>query len=414
MNQYVFKLPDLGEGVVEGEIVAWHVQPGDIVHEDDPLLDVMSDKATVTIPSAVSGRVVSISGNVGDMVMVGCDLVRLRIEANDRNDSPGIAAPHAFSNTSVTASMGNGNVSAEHHTGRSEPNHPAEKPLASPAVRQFARKESVDLGRIIGSGPEGRITHDDVESYVKSHRRSATGPPVSSQQHAGQTETPLTGLRRRIAAKMAYSTTHIPHFTYIEEVDVTELAALRHHLNEQRSPDDPKLTYLPLIMLATVRALRRHARLNAHFDPEREIVTQFEGVHLGIATQTERGLYVPVVRNVESMTLWQAARKLKEITEATHQNIVAREDLTGSTFTISSLGALGGLAATPIINSPEVAILGIHKAEDRPVVRDGEIVVRHMLNLSASFDHRVIDGVDAATFVRTVKQLLETPATLFI
>jgi len=406
MNQFVFKLPDLGEGVIEGEIVAWHVQSGDLVREDQPLVDVMTDKATVTIPSIVSGRVIKRSGNIGDVISVGNDLVGFETEADPSAPRGHVPVPHVFdlsaepvrTSTRVESSVAQGTCT----------------PLASPAVRRQARDHGVELSQVVGTGPGGRVTDADVKQYLASGMLSSDGSDVASSNGNGITEIPLAGLRRHIADKMVLSAKHIPHFTYIEEVDITELAKLRQHLNAQRSTEKSKVTYLPLMMLALVKAIRKHPQLNAHYDEQREVITQFEAIHLGIATQTERGLYVPVVRHVEKMDIWQATREMRRLAEATKRNTVGREELTGSTFTISSLGPLGGLAATPIINPPEVAILAVHKAEDRPVVRDGEIVIRHMINLSASFDHRVVDGANGAMLIQTLKALLENPATIFI
>ncbi|OHB80323.1 MAG: hypothetical protein A2W31_05395 [Planctomycetes bacterium RBG_16_64_10] len=409
MDPFVFKLPDLGEGVVEGEIVAWHVRPGDLVDEDQPLLDVMTDKATVTIPSVVAGRIVRTQGCVGQMVPVGGDLVELdptpATALTGRRPSPycaaGRVAPHPPDNRPEPATVAGPGLDRQ-----------APRPLASPAVRRRAREKGVDLQLVTGTGHGGRITDRDIEAFF--NRQSADSDTAPRAPRTGTTEVAVTGLRRRIAHKMAVSYAQIPHFTYLEQVDITELAALRRHLNEQRPDNEPKITYLPFVMLALARTLRRHPQANAHYDDCREVITQFEAVHLGIATQTERGLYVPVVRHVEAMDLWQATRELQRITQATHHNTIGRDELTGSTFTVSSLGVMGGLGATPIINHPEVAILGIHKAMDQAVVRNDRLVVRHVVNLSASFDHRVIDGADGAAMIQTLKAYLEYPATIFL
>jgi 2-oxoisovalerate dehydrogenase E2 component (dihydrolipoyl transacylase) len=288
---------------------------------------------------------------------------------------------------------------------------------ASPAVRRRARELQVDLQQIHGTGPQGRITHGDIDTYLRteiapaaSRERTAAGAARGSHI----TEIQMVGMRRRIAEKMVVSNTQIPHFSYIEEIDVTELDSLRDHLNANRTDGQPKLTYLPFIMLAVTRALARFPQLNAHYDVKREVITRYEAVHMGIATQTDRGLCVPVVRHTEAMDLWQAAAEMRRITEAARNHSISRDELSGSTFTVTSLGRMGGLAATPIINHPEVGILGINKAMDRPVVYRGQIAVRHILNLSGSFDHRVVDGADGATFVQCVKDYLEHPATIFI
>ena len=415
MQPVIFKLPDLGEGVVEAEIVAWHVAPGQEVRVDQPLVEVMTDKATVTIPSGIDGRIVSTHGDVGQTVPVGSELVSFDV-------SPPIAAMPTEEPTAVAARPRTVVVA------QAAPDEPATvpmmqraaaaaaavaAPLASPAVRRRAREMHVDLGHVAGSGPNGRITHGDIDVHL---RTEFAPPPSGSRRTPGShtTEVHLAGLRRRIAEKMVVSSSEIPHFTYIEEVDITELESLREHLNGHRTDGQPKLTYLPFIMLSVTKALARFPQLNAHYEDKREVITRYEAVHLGIATQTDRGLCVPVVRHAEAMDLWQAAREMRRITEAARNQSIARQDLSGSTFTVTSLGPMGGLAATPIINHPEVAILGINKAIDRPVVHKGQIAVRRMVNLSGSFDHRVVDGADGAIFIQCVRDYLEHPATIFI
>ena len=420
MQNVVFKLPDLGEGVVEAEIVAWHVTPGEVVRMDQPLVDVMTDKATVTIPSGVVGRVLHTHGKVGETVAVGAELVSF--------DSAQVPTPHIVSSVTPPASGHHNGQTAAVLPPPTEP--PATVPLvhratrqpemaiatpapqASPAVRRRARELHVDLQHVQGTGPAGRITHADVDVHLRSEISPAALPRRPYGSHT--TEIQMVGLRRRIAEKMVVSNTQIPHFSYIEEVDITELESLREHLNCSRTDGQPKLTYLPFIMLCVSRALARFPQLNAHYDDKREVITRFEAVHLGIATQTDRGLCVPVVRHAEAMDLWQAAREMRHITEAARNHSIARDDLAGSTFTVTSLGRMGGLAATPIINHPEVAILGINKAVDRPVVHNGQIAIRRVLHLSASFDHRVVDGADGATFIQCIKDYLEHPATIFI
>ena len=288
---------------------------------------------------------------------------------------------------------------------------PHVQPQASPAVRRRARELHVDLQHVQGTGPNGRITHGDVDVHLRSEV-SPSPPRRAIGSHT--TEIQMAGMRRRIAEKMVVSNTQIPHFTYIEEFDITELESLREHLNENRTDGQPKLTYLPFIMLAVTRALARFPQLNAHYDVKREVITRYEAVHLGVATQTDRGLCVPVVRHTETMDLWQAAREMRRITEAARNHSISRDELSDSTFTITSLGRDGGIAATPIINHPEVGILGVNKAADRPVVRNGQIAIRRILHVSASFDHRVVDGADGAIFIQCVKNYLEFPATIFI
>ena len=418
MKKYAFKLPDLGEGVVEAEIIAWHVEAGDVVYEDQPLVEVMTDKATVTIPSVVSGVVLRTNGQVGQNVAVGTELVEVEVSAV-RSTAHALAgeAEHggAISGSAAATSEPPSTVFAsdEAANGASLETSPA-KSLASPAVRRRAKEKGVDLALVTGSGRGGRVTDTDVDNFLRAGVAEHNGQSYGRTRRTGTTEIHLAGLRRQIAEKMSVSASHIPHFSYVEQVDITELAELRRFMNERRSSDEAKLTYLPFIMLALVHAFRKHPGVNARYDEQREVVTRYDAAHLGIATQTERGLYVPVIRHVEALDLWEAARELRRVTQAAHHNTVRREDLTGSTFTITSLGAMGGLAATPIINYPEVAILGVHKAYDRPVVIDGHVVIRHMVNLSASFDHRVVDGSDGAMLIQSTKDYLEHPALIFL
>ncbi len=416
MQNISFKLPDLGEGVVEAEIVAWHVKPGEDVRVDQPLVDVMTDKATVTIPSGLVGRVVRTHGNVGEIVAVGAQLVSFDTSGAKQDKEMGRQGdreiPGENGSVCLPMSISAGPMpplvqQAVSPTDGRENGHPQ----ASPAVRRRARELHVDLQSVHGSGPNGRITHADIDV----HLRTAVSPSSTRRPYGSQTtEIQMAGMRRRIAEKMVVSNTQIPHFSYIEEVDITELEALREHLNSSRTDGQPKLTYLPFIMLSVTRALCRFPHLNAHYDVKREVITRYEAVHLGVATQTDRGLCVPVLRHAEAMDLWQAAGEMRRITESARNHSISRDELIDSTFTITSLGRMGGLAATPIINHPEVAILGVNKAADRPVVRSGQIAIRRILHLSASFDHRVVDGADGATFIQCVKDYLEFPATIFI
>jgi 2-oxoisovalerate dehydrogenase E2 component (dihydrolipoyl transacylase) len=418
MQSIVFKLPDLGEGVVEAEIVAWHVQPGQQVCVDQPIVDVMTDKATVTIPSGVVGRVVQTHARVGESVAVGAELVSfdttMGASAEDKETGRQGDKENSIGNGSNYLPMSKSSVSAPPLVQRAvSPSQmqPQPHPQASPAVRRRARELHVDLQSVHGTGPNGRITHADVDVHLRSEV-SPSGPRRNIGSHT--TEIQMVGMRRRIAEKMVVSNSQIPHFTYIEEVDITELESLREHLNGAHTDGQPKLTYLPFIMLSVTRALTRFPEMNAHYDVKREVITRFEAVHLGVATQTDRGLCVPVVRHAEAMDLWQAAGEMRRITEAARNHSISRDELSDSTFTITSLGRYGAIAATPIINHPEVGILGVNKAADRPVVRNGQICVRRILHLSASFDHRVIDGADGANFIQCVKDFLENPATIFI
>ena len=411
MGKHVFKLPDVGEGIVEGEIVDWKVKVGDSVTEDQPLVDLMTDKATGAIPSPVSGKVISTTGKPGDMVAVGAELIVFEVEGKGKEAEPEPEAapepePEPEPEPVGTPEPAPAPASAAVAT-------PAGKrPLASPAVRRRAREAGVALSGIQGSGPGGRISHDDMDTFLQGGGRLAA--VQRGQKRTGTTEVPIIGLRRKIAAKMAESKSRIPHFSYLEEIDITELESLRQHLNAKRSGDMPKLTYLPFLMQALVRTLQQHPECNALYEEERNTVVRHEAVHVGIATQTDDGLMVPVIRHSEARDVWDCAREMRRVSQAARDKTATSEELSGSTITITSLGAQGGLGATPIINHPEVAIIGVHKAEERAVVRDGAIVVRRMMNLSGSFDHRIVDGYNGAQMMQTLKQMLEHPATIFM
>ena len=418
MGKQVFKLPDIGEGVVEGEVVQWHVAAGDAVTEDDPIVDVMTDKATVTIPSPVTGVVTSLSGDVGDMVAVGSTLVEFDSDADAAPASEPEAEPEAESSPTPPPAP----EPAADPTPAPAAAKPAPAPaaassrvLASPAIRRRAREAGVDLSQVRGSGPAGRVRHADLDAYIAADGAVTGAAPSShSVKRTDVTDVKVVGLRRKIAEAMTISKSTIPHFSYFEEVDVTELEALRQVLNSSRDESQPKLTYLPFIMLALSRIMPEHPECNANYDDQGGVVARHGAVHIGIATQTDRGLYVPVVKHVEAMDAWQAAAEMQRVARAAREGTASLEDLTGSTFTITSLGRDGGLGATPIINHPEVAILGVHKARDMPVVRDGQIVVRRIMNLSSSFDHRVVDGADGAALVQHLRRMLEHPALIFM
>ena len=427
MGIYAFKLPDIGEGVVEGEVVEWMVSMGDTVKEDDPILSVMTDKATVEIPSPVDGKVSKIIGEPGDILPVGEVCIEFEVDGAGNSDStsevttteapspepeaksePVETKPQPIPEPVVEAVAPAAPVARAAGT----------KALASPAVRQRAREANVDLQLVAGSGPGGRISHADLDRHIAGGASGATSfAPVGATtkvKMTGTEEIKVIGLRRKIADSMMASYSTIAHFSYFEEVDITALEELRQHLNSTRPEGAPKLTYLPFIMQALVKALRESPECNALFDDEANVVTRHQAINLGIATQTDRGLYVPVVKHVEAMDIWQSAVEMVRVTSATREGKATAEELTGSTFTITSLGRLGGLGATPIINKPEVGILGVHNAKERAVVRNGQIVVRRMMNLSSSWDHRVVDGHDGATLVQRVKTLLENPATIFM
>ncbi len=406
---FTFRLPDVGEGTAEAEIVAWHVKAGDVVAEDQPLVDVMTDKATVEITSPVAGRVLSIHGEPGKMLAVGSPLVLFVTGSGAAQ--PAAAAPAA----------------APEAKAETRPAPPANAPaffqsdshkvLTSPAVRRRAREAGLDLTAVKGSGPEGRVTREDYDAFVAGGAKAASAPAAAPARAAIRDEVEeikVIGLRRKIAEKMSEAKRRIPHFAYIEECDVTELEDLRQHLNATRRKDQPKLTLLPFLITALAKALPRFPQINARFDDDAGIVRRYRAVHLGMATQTPNGLIVPVIRNADSLDVWGLANEIGRLAEATRKGTATKDELSGSTITLTSLGPLGGVAHTPVINHPEVAIVGPNKIIERPVVRNGQIVVRKMMNVSSSFDHRVVDGYDAAEFIQTIKGLLEHPATLFM
>ena len=427
MGTFEFKLPDIGEGVVEGEIVEWMVAVGDTVKEDDPILSVMTDKATVEIPAPCDGTVTSIVGDAGDILPVGgvCIVFEVDGDGNTSEQVEPAATPEPVKETKTAPKEADiAPPAPELPPVAAEPaaapvaRAAGTKALASPAVRQRARAANIDLQLVAGSGPAGRISHADLDRHIAGGAAAATSSMpvggVAKVARNGTEDIKVIGLRRKIADGMMSSYSTIPHFSYFEEVDVTELEALRQHLNATRPEGAPKLTYLPFIMQALVKALAQRPECNALYDDEAGVVTRHQAVNLGIATQTERGLYVPVVKHVEAMDIWQSAAEMMRVTQATRDGKAGVDDLTGSTFTITSLGRLGGLGATPIINKPEVGILGVHNAKDRAVVHNGHVVVRRIMNLSSSWDHRVVDGHDGASLVQLVKSYLEHPATIFM
>lgn len=416
MGNFVFKLPDIGEGVVEGEVVQWHVSVGDSVSEDDPIVDVMTDKATVTIPSPVSGVISSLSGDVGDMIAVGSSLMEI--------DSEGEGGAPAAEDTEEQESVSDPDPPKAPEPAPA-PKAPEPAPseiqtqtgrvLASPAVRKRARENDVDLSNVRGSGPAGRIRHADLDAFIAAGGAVSGAPPMAySLKRTEVTPVKVVGLRRKISEQMSLSKSRIPHFSYFEEVDITELENLRQILNSTRDETQPKLTYLPFIMLALAKIMPDHPECNAHFDDEAGVVNRNAAVNLGIATQTDRGLYVPVVKHVESMDIWKTASEMQRVSGSARDGSASLDELTGSTFTITSLGREGGLGATPIINHPEVAILGVHKAREMPVARNGAIVIRRIMNLSSAFDHRVVDGADGASLIQHLKRMLENPALIFM
>ncbi|PQZ82993.1 MULTISPECIES: 2-oxo acid dehydrogenase subunit E2 [unclassified Brevundimonas] len=422
---YVFKLPDVGEGTAEAELVGWHVKVGDAVEEDQILADIMTDKATVEITSPINGVVVALHGDAGQQVPVGGPLVSFKVEGKGNVAATPAAAPAPAAKAEKAAPAPVAKPAAAPApkadakpvpamTGR----QPGERALASPAVRNRARDLGIDLAFVPGSGPAGRIQHEDLDAFVArgGSLPAATGGTASSTyaRAEGTTETKIIGLRRKIAEKMAESVRRIPHITYVEEIDMTAVEELRAHLNATKSKDQPKLNVLPFIARAIVVALRDQPIINSHYDDEAGVLTQHAPVHLGIAAQTPNGLMVPVVRHAEALDPYATALEIARVSGAAKDGSAKREELSGSTITITSLGTLGGVVHTPIINHPEVAIVGPNKIAERVVVKDGQMVVRKMMNLSSSFDHRIVDGHDAAVFVQRIKGLLEHPATLWM
>ena len=435
MGRYVFKLPDVGEGTAEAEIVAWHVKVGDAVGEDQNLVDVMTDKATVEMTSPVTGKVVSIHGEPGQMAAVGSPLVELEVEG-EGNVKAGAAPAKVEAPKPVAAKPEPKPVEAapkpkpadvvplhrapepqrEMRTVTPAMRKPGDKPVASPAVRERAHELGIELQYVAGSGPTGRITHQDLDNYIANGGRGVS-VGVRASGYAprdGIEEIKVIGLRRKIAEKMQDAKRRIPHFAYVEEIDMTELESLRAHLNATKRKDQPKLNVLPFIMRALVRVLPDYPQINARFDDDAGVVHRYAAVHIGIATQTANGLVVPVVKHAEARDVWDSALEVARVASLARDNKASKDNLTGSTITITSLGALGGVVTTPVINHPEVAIIGPNAIIERPVVRNGQVVVRKMMNLSSSFDHRVVDGYDAAEFIQRIKSLLEHPATLFM
>lgn len=406
----------MGEGIVEVELISWHIAVGDEVVEDQPIADVMTDKANVELTSPVSGRVARLGCASEEMVAVGAELVLFDIEgdSNPTETATAVAevpaAEKAGISEVVTATPAPP-VPVIQHESVAAPLTSAPsggKALASPAVRRRALDLGIDLFRLHGSGPAGRVTHDDLDRFQ-------TSPAVAGMQpRTGSEQIKVSGLRRVIAQKMQTSKRTIPHFTYVEEIDLTELESLRTHLNTNRSGSQPKLTLLPFLMRALVRVLEHFPEINATFDDEAGVVTRYAGIHIGIATQTDQGLKVPVVRHAESYDIWGNAAELQRLAKAARDNSATAEELSGSTITITSLGKLGGIVSTPVLNKPEVAIIGINKAEERVMVRDGQMVIRRMMNLSSSFDHRIVDGYVAAEMIQAMKSILEHPAMLFM
>ena len=457
----VIKVPDVGEGIAEVELVAWHVAVGQSVVEDQPLAEVMTDKASVEIPSPVAGRVLSLGGVAGQMLAVGSELIRIETGAAQAPVSPVEPPPAPPTGAGAGAGAGAAPAAAPPASGLPAPQPPAAlsapaaglavpapRPIASPAVRRRAWELGLDLAQVAATGTAGRIVQADLDRAVAAGlsrpmppvaagdagpsdrlapagRTGVGGAPAAPAGTAVPTQAlqppredvrtiPVIGLRRRIALRMQEAKRRIPHFSYVEELDVTAAEALRATLNARWAGTRGKLTLLPLLMRAVVLALQEHPALNAHFDDDAGVITRHGAVHLGIATQTAQGLLVPVVRQAQTLDLWGLATAVSRLAERARAGQSTREELSGSTLTISSLGALGGIVSTPVINRPEVAIVGVNRIVERPVVERGQIVVRQTMNLSSSFDHRVVDGADAAAFIQAVRARIEQPALLFV
>lgn len=434
MAHHTIKMPDVGEGVTEAEIVAWHVALGDKVEEDQELLDVMTDKATVEIPAPVSGTVVKRIGEPGDLVPVGSEIIVIDTDGSGVEadavapaEAPPPAAEPVSKPDEKSASVKQDSISPPSPAPEpkkvpeisSTSRATTEKPLASPAVRQRALELHIDLSDIVGSGPAGRIVRTDLDEFVAAggralKRQSSHSTSRTGVKRTATHQTKIVGLRRKIAQNMERAWS-VPMITYVEEIDVTEVDNLRKHLNSKKEADQPKLTLLPFLARALIEGLGKVPQANAHYDAEAGLLTEFEGVHLGIATATDKGLIVPVVKHAEALSVWETATEIKRLSEDARSGKATREELSGSSITITSLGAIGGVVTTPILNVPETAIVGVNKIVERPVFDGaGRVVPRQFMNLSCSFDHRIVDGFDAATLVQTIREKLETPATLFM
>ena len=420
MATYTFNLPDIGEGIAEAEIVAWHVKVGDRIEEDGRIADMMTDKATVEMESPVSGVIRKVAGAEGDVIAIGSMLVEIETDGEDASAVEPAPSPEVIEAETPKAPPAEVEATAPAPTPAPiEPKaasgdapqpsqgsaHGGEKVLASPVVRQRARDLGIDLAKVRPA--EGnRIRHADLDAYL-NYGGTRAGPGRAADE-----EIRVIGMRKRIAQNMAESKRHIPHFTYVEEIDVTKMEEMRAEMNDSRGAR-PKLTALPILIAAICKTLREYPMLNARYDDEANVVTRFGAVHLGIATQTDAGLMVPVLRGAESLSVWDMASEIARLAEAARSGKAKSEELSGSTLTLTSLGPLGGIATTPVINRPEVAIIGPNKIVERPMVVNGAVVIRKMMNLSISCDHRVVDGYDAASFVQALKRRIETPIYIF-
>ena len=423
MGTHVIKMPDIGEGIAEVELSQWHVKVGDLVVEDQVLADVMTDKAMVDIPSPVHGKVIALGGQPGEVMAVGSVLISIEVEgAGNLKES---AAPTPVAVKEPAAPKAEAVVEAK--PAAAAPRSAAvcqgpmvareanERPLASPAVRKHALDLGIQLRLVRGSGPAGRVLHEDLDAYLAQGQSNAQAPVAAAYaQRNDEEQIQVIGMRRKIAQRMQDATQRAAHFSYVEEIDVTAIEELRAHLNEKHGASRGKLTLLPFLVRALVVALRDFPQMNARYDDEAQVITRLGAVHVGVATQSDVGLMVPVVRHAEARSLWDSAAEISRLANAARNGKASRDELSGSSITLTSLGALGGIVSTPVLNLPEVAIVGVNKIVERPMVVKGQVVIRKMMNLSSSFDHRVVDGMDAALFIQAIRGLLEQPATLFV
>ncbi|NWB44553.1 2-oxo acid dehydrogenase subunit E2 [Pseudomonas sp. E6002] len=426
MGTHVIKMPDIGEGIAEVELSVWHVKVGDLVVEDQVLADVMTDKAMVDIPSPVHGKVISLGGEPGEVMAVGSVLISIEVEGAGNTRESALSA--------VVEEVAPAPAPAPKVEARAAPvvePKPAAKPavaaaqapvareaddrpLASPAVRKHALDAGIQLRLVQGSGPAGRILHEDLDAYLLQGPAKNSGASNPNAERNDEQQIPVIGMRRKIAQRMQDATRRAAHFSYVEEIDVTALDELRVHLNEKHGATRGKLTLLPFLVRAMVVALRDYPQINARYDDEAQVITRLGAVHVGVATQSDVGLMVPVVRHAEARDLWGTAQEINRLANAARNGKASRDELSGSSITLTSLGALGGIVSTPVLNLPEVAIVGVNRIVERPMVIKGQIVIRKMMNLSSSFDHRVVDGMDAAQFIQAIRGLLEQPASLFL
>ncbi|CAI8915501.1 Lipoamide acyltransferase component of branched-chain alpha-keto acid dehydrogenase complex [Pseudomonas sp. IT-P253] len=424
MGTHVIKMPDIGEGIAEVELSVWHVKVGDMVVEDQVLADVMTDKAMVDIPSPVHGKVIALGGVPGEVMAVGSILISIEVEgAGNVKESAQPAVAAAVKEAPIAAPKVEAAVQSKPLAaprpaaacqGPMVSRQADERPLASPAVRKHALDLGIQLRLVRGTGPAGRVLHEDLDAYLAQGQQPQSSAAAAYAQRNDEEQIPVIGMRRKIAQRMQDATQRAAHFSYVEEIDVTAVEELRAHLNEKHGATRGKLTLLPFLVRALVVALRDFPQINARYDDEAQVITRLGAVHVGIATQADIGLMVPVVRHAEARSLWDSASEIARLATAARTGKASRDELSGSSITLTSLGALGGIVSTPVLNLPEVAIVGVNKIVERPMVVKGQIVIRKMMNLSSSFDHRVVDGMDAAQFIQAVRGLLEQPATLFV